>query len=56
MMGSGGGGFKDFFLNRGCVALEDTSDRKLINIESNSSLLRPIIFNYNGEFIDVYHG
>ena len=29
---------------------------KLINIKSNSSLMRPIIFNYKGEFIDVYHG
>ena len=49
-------GFKEFFLNKGCVALEDAKENKLINIKSNSSLMRPIIFNYKGEFIDVYHG
>ena len=49
-------GFKEFFLNKGCVALEDAKENKLINIRSNSSLLRPIIFNYKGEFVDVYHG
>lgn len=49
-------GYKKFYLENGCVSLEDIKNVKLISIKSNSRLLRPIIFNYRGEFIDVYHG
>lgn len=49
-------GYKEFFLNKGFVTLEDIDKTRLVNIESNSILIRPIIFNYKGEFVDVYHG
>lgn len=29
---------------------------KIVSLKSNSYLMRPIVFNYEGEFIDVYHG
>ena len=34
----------------------DINNNKLIEIVSNCYLLRPIIFNYKKQFIDVYHG
>lgn len=43
-------------LNIGCSIIINLNSSKTANIISNCSFLRPIIFNYRNEFIDVYHG
>lgn len=47
---------KKYDLNKGGVLLEIIKNKDIINIKSNSYLLRPIIFNYINKYIDVYHG
>jgi hypothetical protein len=49
-------GFKKFSLRKGCTIITDISKIKIITLKSNSHLLRPIIFNYEGIYLDVYHG
>lgn len=49
-------GDNKYELNKGHVLLNVINNNNIINIKSNSYLLRPIIFNYIGKFIDVYHG
>ena len=34
----------------------DVGEEKTISIKSKCYLLRPVIFNYQNNFIDVYHG
>jgi hypothetical protein len=34
----------------------DVTNEKEINIKSNCLFFRPLIFNYKGQYIDVYHG
>ena len=34
----------------------DISNEEEITVLSNCCFLRPIVFNYKGNFIDVYHG
>ena len=46
-----------FKLHKGCSKLISILNQNtLIEIKSNCYLLRPIIFERNNEFIDVYHG
>jgi hypothetical protein len=45
-----------YTLNVGCSIIINLNSLKTVNIISNCSFLRPIIFNYKNEFIDVYHG
>lgn len=45
-----------YTLNIGCSIIINLNSSKTANIISNCSFLRPIIFNYRNEFIDVYHG
>lgn len=49
-------GFKRFSLKKGCTELINIDKIKILTIKSNSHLLRPIIFNYEGIYLDVYHG
>ena len=43
-------------LKKGCSKLINVNESKLIKITSKCYLLRPIIFERSGEFINVYHG
>ena len=45
-----------FILGTCCSKIIDINKNDLIEIISNCYLLRPIIFNYKKQFIDVYHG
>ena len=45
-----------FVLKSCCLKIVNINSNKLITIVSNCYLLRPIIFNYKKQFIDVYHG
>jgi len=45
-----------YLLENGCSKIIDVTNEKIINIKSNCLLLRPLIFNYKGEYTDVYHG
>ena len=46
----------NYTLNDGCSILIDTSKYETIIIKSNCLFLRPIIFSYKDEFMDVHHG
>tara|TARA_B100000029_G_C17520556_1_gene939694 strand:+ start:727 stop:1497 length:771 start_codon:yes stop_codon:yes gene_type:complete len=45
-----------YFLNKGCSILIDVTKYKEIDITSNCYFMRPVIFNYKKNFMDVYHG
>ena len=47
---------KLYLLERSCSIILDVSFLKDVNIKSNCYFLRPIIFNWKKEFLDVYHG
>lgn len=47
---------KNFKLKKGCSELITIDKNKLITINSNCYLLRPIIFERTNDFINVYHG
>ena len=47
---------KKFYLEKGCSTIIDVTNEKEINIKSNCLFFRPLIFNYKGQYIDVYHG
>ncbi len=48
---------ENFKLNKGCSKLISISDKnRLIEVKSNCYLLRPIVFEREDNFIDVYHG
>jgi hypothetical protein len=47
---------KKFILEKGCSIIIDVTNEKEINIKSNCLFFRPLIFNYKGQYIDVYHG
>ena len=42
-------------LDVGCSNIVDVSNEQEINILSNSCYTRPLVFNYRGDYIDVYH-
>ena len=33
-----------------------TIEKRIVKIKSNCYLIRPIIFSYNNDYLDVYHG
>lgn len=43
-------------LKKGGSKLIDIKNDKLINIKSKCYLLRPVVFNYQGIYLDVHHG
>ena len=45
-----------FILESCCSKIINVNNNELIEIVSNCYLLRPIIFNYKKQFMDVYHG
>jgi len=47
---------KFYLLEKFCSIMIDVSFLKEINIKSNCYFLRPTIFNWKKEFLDVYHG
>ena len=48
---------ENFKLHKGCSKLISISDQNsLIEINSNCYLLRPIIFEQENDYLDVYHG
>jgi hypothetical protein len=46
----------NYRLENGCSILIDVSDKKIINIKSNCLFLRPTIFSYKENYLDVHHG
>ena len=44
------------FLKKGHSYIHQVKGRELLEINSNCYLLRPIIFEYEKDFINVYHG
>jgi hypothetical protein len=45
-----------YTLKKGECLIINTNKKSIINIKSNCFFLRPIIFNYKDQYIDVYHG
>lgn len=46
---------KKFQLKNGCSIIIDISDKKIITIKSNCLFLRPSVFSYKDEYLDVHH-
>jgi len=46
---------KIFQLKNGCSLIIDISDKKIITIKSNCLFLRPTVFSYKDEYLDVHH-
>jgi len=46
----------NYTLNNGCSILIDILKKKIINIKSNCLFLRPTVFSYKDNYIDVHHG
>jgi len=46
---------KNFQLNNGSSLIVDISDKKEITIKSNCLFLRPTVFSYKDEYLDVHH-
>ena len=44
-----------YTIDSGCSKIIDIKNQTHVKIVSNCSFLRPIIFNYNKNYIDVYH-
>ena len=47
---------KKYILKPRYSLIIDTTKKQSINIKSNCLFLRPIIFNYKNNYLDVYHG
>ena len=45
----------NYKLDNNCSKLVDITNKKIISIKSNCLFLRPIIFNYKNEYLDVHH-
>ena len=46
---------QNYKLNSGCSKLINISNNKIISIKSNCLFLRPTIFSYKKEYLDVHH-
>ena len=46
---------KNYILKGGCSLLIDVTDQKTINIKSNCLFLRPTVFSYKNNYLDVHH-
>ncbi len=47
---------KDYTLNKWCSLILEIKEKKIIEIKSNCLFLRPLIFSYFDNYIDVHHG
>ena len=45
-----------YTLKNGCSLLIDVTKYRTITIKSNCLFLRPIVFSYKNDFLDVHHG
>ena len=45
-----------YSIKEGCALLVDIMRDEDITISSKCLFLRPVIFNYNGDYFDVFHG
>lgn len=45
----------DYELNKGCSSIIDISNKKVIKIVSNCLFLRPVVFSYKDDYLDVHH-
>jgi hypothetical protein len=46
---------KDYKLEKHCSLLIDVSNKEIINIKSNCLFLRPTVFSYKDNYLDVHH-
>jgi hypothetical protein len=46
---------KDYKLNEHCSRLVNVSNKEIINIKSNCLFLRPTVFSYKDNYLDVHH-
>jgi hypothetical protein len=46
---------KDYKLDKHCSLLINVSDKEIINIKSNCLFLRPTVFSYKDNYLDVHH-
>ena len=44
-----------YYLNGGCAKLIDIKGKTVVNIKSNCYFLRPTVFSYKNEYLDVHH-
>lgn len=47
---------ENFILEKGHSKLIEINSSNMIKIKSNSYLLRPVVFNYRENYLDVHHG
>ena len=47
---------KDYSLASWCSLIIEIKENKIIEINSNCLFLRPLIFSYKNDFLDVHHG
>tara|TARA_B100000795_G_scaffold270066_1_gene262429 strand:- start:11323 stop:12093 length:771 start_codon:yes stop_codon:yes gene_type:complete len=45
----------DYKLSKGCSRIIDISKKKVISIQTNCLFLRPVVFSYKDEYLDVHH-
>jgi len=45
----------NYKLKKGCSLLVDVTDKKIVTIRSNCLFLRPTVFSYKNDFLDVHH-
>ena len=46
---------KDYKLDKHCSLLINIANKEIINIKSNCLFLRPTVFSYKGNYLDVHH-
>ena len=46
---------QNYKLNDNCSKLIDVSNKNIISIKSNCLFLRPTVFSYKDEYLDVHH-
>ena len=46
---------QNYKLKKGCSLLVDVTDKKIVTIRSNCLFLRPTVFSYKNDFLDVHH-
>ena len=46
---------KDYKLDKHCSLLINVSEKEIINIKSNCLFLRPTVFSYKDNYLDVHH-
>ena len=46
----------NYSLKNGCSKLIEFKNKEIIKIKSNCLFLRPVVFSYKGNYLDVHHG